>query len=473
MTKALSKPSDGIMNVPKPTADAIAQFVADIHEATPGGAQEPVCVRRLAEQWAAHRLRPGDLVVIAMPNGAALLGHFFAAIQAGLVPALVAPSLPSARMRELLQALEARALVASRLDPEAFGARRLETIGTAEAVLLPEPQQPPTAAGEVVLLTSGTSGMASGCVFPFERLLLNASRHADAIGLRSGDRVLVNLPLYFSYALVAQAMASLVRGAHLVVSGPPFHAPSVFAWLGEHAVTVSSLTPILVRALLEQQAEFPGTLRVVTVGGDSLAPRHVEALLHQRPEGELYLTYGLTEAGPRVATLAAHAEPPERYASVGLPLEGTEVFLEPEGDARQLFVRSATTLSRRIGLVEGRPRGLRDDGALATGDLFDMDSDGYLFFRRRLGDFVVRGGEKICLASVRRLATTLPGVLSARTRVVGDRAGHTDFELTLAVAPQWEERRDDLRIHLRKLLRPGELPGRFSVIPADAHAGHK
>jgi len=47
------------------------------------------------------------------------------------------------------------------------------------------------------------------------------------------------------------------------------------------------------------------------VGGDSLAPEHVADLLRARPGRELYLTYGLTQAGARVSTLSAHAEPGE------------------------------------------------------------------------------------------------------------------------------------------------------------------
>ena len=72
-------------------------------------------------------------------------------------------------------------------------------------------------------MTSGTSGVSSGCVFDFEAILLNGKRHADAIGQRADDTVLLNLPLYFSFALSSQALASLTRGNRLIISGPPFH----------------------------------------------------------------------------------------------------------------------------------------------------------------------------------------------------------------------------------------------------------
>ena len=59
------------------------------------------------------------------------------------------------------------------------------------------------------------------------------------------------------------------------------------------------------------------------MGGDALAPELVARLVELRKGKEVYITYGLTQAGPRVSTLAAHAEPASRFASVGLPHEGT------------------------------------------------------------------------------------------------------------------------------------------------------
>src|SRR5205807_7225609 len=136
--------------------------------------------------------------------------------------------------------------------------------------------------GEVVLLTSGTSGFATGCVFDLNALLLNAERHAKAIGQRSGDTVLVNLPLHFSFALVAQALATFLRGGRLVVSGPPFHAPSYARMLEEYRVTVSSITPLLARTLLQRDDLPISGPRAMSVGGDCLAPEEVELLLRRR-----------------------------------------------------------------------------------------------------------------------------------------------------------------------------------------------
>jgi long-chain acyl-CoA synthetase len=96
---------------------------------------------------------------------------------------------------------------------------------------------------------------------------------------------------------------------------------------------------------------------VLSVGGDHLERELAARLVELRKGKEVYLTYGLTQAGPRVCTLAAHSAPANRYSSVGLPHEGTEVWLQPVEDGsgrQQLYVKSATVMKRSIGRVEGR-----------------------------------------------------------------------------------------------------------------------
>src|SRR5262249_12876591 len=162
----------------------------------------------------------GDLILLSLPTGVVLLRHFHAVLTAGAVPALIPPGTPSARLRELAEAMGARAVGAVALHGD-LGAGRVERVGLVEAALFPPAAAPPPPGG-VVVLPWAAGGWARGCVTPVGALARNALRHADAIGQRPGDTVLVSLPLHFSYALVAQSIATLLRGGRLVIAGPPF-----------------------------------------------------------------------------------------------------------------------------------------------------------------------------------------------------------------------------------------------------------
>ncbi|HEY1257318.1 MAG TPA: class I adenylate-forming enzyme family protein, partial [Terracidiphilus sp.] len=212
-------------------------------------------------------------------------------------------------------------------------------------------------------------------------------------------------------------------------------------------------------------------LRVLSVGGDQLEQELAARLVELRKGQEVYLTYGLTQAGPRVSTLAAHAASSSQLSSVGLPHEGTEVWLQPVLDRsgrQQLFVKSDTVMKRTIGRVEGRSNELVAARTIATGDAFEIDEDGYLFFKGRLSDFISRKGEKISLATVRRLASGLPHVAVAQTNAFRHRDGGEDYDLELRVDAAWltEERRAGLQAILKQILRRAEMPHTITIEPA-------
>jgi acyl-CoA synthetase (AMP-forming)/AMP-acid ligase II len=447
-------------------ADAVKAFLGEVRDT-----QDPRTGRRetkfegMVQDWDHLGMTPGDRVLLVLPNSTQLLEQVFAAWQAGLVPALLSPASPTQRVLDLVRKLGARAVVSRRNLHLPAWDEGGGVVGGLPVTLFPCPPPAPSRPGEAILLTSGTSGIASACLFDLSALLLNAERHAEAIGQKPGDTVLVSLPFYFSFALVAQALATFSRGGRLWIASQPFHPTTYKRELADHQVTLSSLTPVQVHRL--PPGDWPATLRALTVGGDVLDPGRVEALLAQRPGKELYLTYGTTPAGPRISTLAAHQEPSYRFASVGLPLAGTHVQLRPRPDLDQggeLLVASATVMKRRLGLLEAPAPDWAAPGLLASGDVFRRDADGYLYFLNRLSDFIVAGGQKICLASVRRLASNCPGVISARTHP--RKEGYDLLLISNAQIPESE-----LTARLMKSLRPAERPRRLSIL-SEAEAGN-
>ncbi|MCO5994305.1 class I adenylate-forming enzyme family protein [Actinoallomurus rhizosphaericola] len=417
-------------------------------------------------------LPPGTLVAIALPNGRDLLTHYFATVLSGLVPLLISPATSLSRVRELARHLNIGAYVAGERFAAKVGGGRTFAVGGRWLAWMPLDDDHPERyePGDVVMLTSGTSGTFSACVNRFDALLRNARRHNAATGVRAGDTVLVILPLYYSYAIVAQALGALTAGARLVIGGPPFTTDGYRATITDHGIDISAVTPALARQLLAEDRPLPRRLRTLTVGGDQLPGAQVGELL-ARHDGELYLTYGLTEAGPRVSTLAAHQEPRPRWDSVGLPLPDVAVGLRnvrPDGIG-ELVVESDTVLRRKAGQFHHQP--LLAPGRIATGDLFSID-DGYLFFAGRIRDFVVIRGEKVSLLSMRTAAQAVPGVVRARTAVINE-GDDPIIELVVHVADPARTTPETMTRQLGRVLMRGERPHRVRVLAEDHAQFHK
>ncbi|MCL2893052.1 class I adenylate-forming enzyme family protein [Brenneria tiliae] len=459
-----------MMAVKKITPDTVQHFLDNLVQVGQPEAPTPQ-FDEVLKNMRKLGLEPGAPVMIAMPNGRQFVTIVFALLTLGAVPVLLPSSAPPSRIYRIAKVLGANTLIALHTPP---GLRQVKTTLVlsqgVKLTFLDEVEARRYRPGELILLTSGTSGIFSGCLFNIDALFLNASRHAQAVGQTPADRVLINLPMYYSYAFVAQLLAAFALGSTAIIAGPPFTPVNYERTIHDYQITQSSLTPLMVDAWLQAGSEnLPAPLRRLTVGGDALAPTSVAAVLMRNPGLELYLTYGLTQAGPRVATLAAHLEPPRRYASVGLPLPGVQVHLRKEnpGDkVGELIVETETGMLCRIGKhdkpttpVNGNKR------MICTGDIFEMDDDGYLFFRQRQPTYVMSRGEKVCMKSVCEIAETIPGVSRAEAWVHEGNSDEVAFTLDV-YCDDATLNENGIRRQLGKVLLRSEQPTYLVIHPA-------
>lgn len=115
--------------------------------------------------------------------------------------------------------------------------------------------------------------------------------------------------------------------------------------LVQDGVSVAMATPFTSRRIIHALERT----RLLTIGGDVLHPTLALELLESYPELDLYATYGLSEAGPRVATCRV-TMPLLRDAGavpLGEPLEGVTLRLrdvEPHCGVGELVIRSPTLM---------------------------------------------------------------------------------------------------------------------------------
>jgi long-chain acyl-CoA synthetase len=110
-----------------PAGEILDAFVAETVEVLPDGERAALSCESLARGWRDRGLRPGDLVLLCLPNTAELLHQLFGVLTAGGVPALLPPMLPAARLREISLRMGARAVAAFRLPAGDLGTCSQET----------------------------------------------------------------------------------------------------------------------------------------------------------------------------------------------------------------------------------------------------------------------------------------------------------------------------------------------------------
>jgi long-chain acyl-CoA synthetase len=192
-------------------------------------------------------------------------------------------------------------------------------------------------------------------------------------------------------------MSSLWMGATVTIV-PVFDAATVLDTWERSGATFYMSLPTLVRALLAEQRARPRRIttgRLAICGGDvvpiPLQQEYAETFGHPMVEG-----FGMTEGLP---TLANHPDN-NRPGSMGRPVGDVEI----RAVDGELWMRGSGIATGYWGLPPF------EDGWLKTGDLVEIDPDGFVWFRGRKKEIIVRGGSNIAPQEVEETLYKHPAV---------------------------------------------------------------
>ena len=432
-------------------------------------------VQHRADEWNRLELAEGARVVIATGSRLGTLLDVAAAWELGLVPVLLSDSLAPEAYRILTAhtaAAAVRATPAAARTWTVLDSTRTVASAEADSVLLDlRGAQDPAGRGghggpplgaepALVMATSGSTGLPKAVVHSRSSLVRNAGMHWSSVGApEAGESYLLSQSLFFSSAFVCGVLGPLTHGIRLNLLEPPF---SVAAWAeaaqrGE--ITRTAFTPHLLLRVLAGPG-LPGSLRQVTVGGDRLG-RTAVGELRRSGVRDVCTTYGLTEAGPRVATNRLEGDP-ESWDTLGEPLAGVDFWLEerPSGPG-ELMVRTPTAQAGhyRDGVFTAWPQG----APVPTGDLGEPAEDGSVRLVGRAHRVASVSGEKVYLGLVERVLAEHPAVAAVRVR-----ADPSDGLLTAEVLSRGSAPLDatEQRRWCRGRLRAVEIPRRFTAVNA-------
>jgi acyl-CoA synthetase (AMP-forming)/AMP-acid ligase II len=267
----------------------------------------------------------------------------------------------------------------------------------------------------LILFTSGSTGSPQGIIFQHHAVLSNIRANIAALDLFDTDKTLVVLPLTHAYALIHQCFSHLIVGATICLAPAPIIPSLLCRILDEWEITTLVLVPPLLKVLIEgirQSGRKSAMLRLVTVG----AARADAADLHEfsglLPQTRLAVTYGLTEAGPRVSTYFVEANSfiPD---CVGELLPNTEARLKilPSGE-KEIVLRGRSIMRGYTSaeFAEG------EDYLLNTGDTAFWQN-GQLHLTGRLGRTINRGGILLNAERIEKILLQHPKVINAVVKV--------------------------------------------------------
>jgi O-succinylbenzoic acid--CoA ligase len=292
----------------------------------------------------------------------------------------------------------------------------------------------------LVVFTSGSTGAARGIVHTRSSIFASARASEQRLGWQEDDRWLVCLPLAHTGGL-SIVIRCLVARVPIVLHEGDFDARAVAALIDEQRVTLASLVPTQLAALLDDPGwRAPAHLRAVLLGGAAAPPALVEAALARGVP--VHQTYGLTETFGQLATARVPGGPL-------VPLPGVTLSGSP------LRVRGPTLAARYL---DGTPIAPE----LVTADLGEV-RDGVLRIFGRTDDVIITGGENVHPAEVEAVLAATPGVRSACVFGIADERWGQIVAAAIATAPDFDPAAARARWHAA--LAPHARPRRLAILP--------
>lgn len=281
----------------------------------------------------------------------------------------------------------------------------------------------------VLQYTGGTTGVLKAAMLSHRNLLSNVGQLHSIMGddfPRAGTLMVAPLPLYHIYAFTLNLLMGVLNGHHALLIPNPRDMPAFIAALRHVRIQGFVGINTLYAQLLEQPAfralDF-SALVIATSGGMPLSSRIADDWLALTGKAILE-GYGLTECSPMVS---CNTYRHRRAGTAGRIADGTQVKLvsrdgcevEP-GGIGEICVKGPQVMQGYWNNASETSQVLGDDGWLHTGDIGQLDSDGYLRIVDRLKDMIVISGFNVYPNEIEDFACTHPQIRDACAIAVGD-----------------------------------------------------
>ena len=396
-------------------------------------------------------LKPGDRVVVQLPNLPEFLSVIFGLFRAKLIPVYALPAHRSTEIVHFLKRSEAAAYVvadrhegfdyralARAVQAEVPELRHVVVVGEAEefasfdgfradpASLSTQDADPSDVA--FLQISGGSTGLSKLIPRTHDDYLYSVRESADISGLEPESVYLTALPAAHNFPMSSPGyLGALYVGATVVMAPSP--SPDVcFPLIEREGVTITGLVPPL--ALLWMQAAAKKThdlssLQVLLVGGAKFLP---EAARRVRPElgCTLQQVFGMAEGLVNYTRL----DDPESLIveTQGRPISPDDEILivddagapVAEGEPGNLLTRGPYTIRAYHNEPAANARSFTEDGFYRTGDVVRRTPEGYLVVMGRATDHINRAGEKISAEEVEDHLLAHPAVFDAAVVSVPD-----------------------------------------------------
>ncbi len=371
---------------------------------------------KLASGLVQTGVKPGDRVILGLPNTADFCISLYGIQWAGATAVLVNPRLTAFEVRNAYDLTEPKLVIGEPLNLSLIQSSLkvwspVELIGIAGKSLAQRSHNDLSA----MLLTSGTTGKSKAVMLSHNAIAANAHQLAKRKQLSENDRFLCTSPLFHSNGHTAVLQSMLAAGASIVLL-EKFTPEGLLEVTTKFKCTAISGVPTMYQHLINHFVSKPvdlSSLRLCVSGGAPITLALFNEV-ESRFRAFILEGYGLTET-----SAGATGNPLEKrkVGTVGLPLDGTEIKISndlgqelPHGETGEILIRGPQLMNGYYRDQEATYQAITADGFLRSGDLGILDADGYVKILSRKKELIIRSGFNVYPAEVENVVRAIEGI---------------------------------------------------------------
>jgi fatty-acyl-CoA synthase len=284
-----------------------------------------------------------------------------------------------------------------------------------------------------ILYTSGTTGAPKGVMSTHFGIINTTLASAENQRITEKDRLCLSVPLSHMFGCVCVSLASVLKGATLVIPSETFDPTRILEAIEKERCTAIYGSPSAFIALMgdpRYRTSNVNSLRTGIMGGAQCPMEVMKKVVEELGVREIVIGYGQTESSSWI-TMTRPDDPLElRVSTVGKPLPNVEAkIIDPisgdevptdRGAVGEICARGFN-MKGYYKMPSATANAIDSGGWLHTGDLGSMDGSGYVRTAGRLKEVINKGGEVLFPTEIEEVLFRHPKVSNAQVFGVPDK----------------------------------------------------